>query len=289
MNTSTSIWDIIVEKQGVVSLLDMLEFSARDYIQTTYQIGLLLGKLQEKNPGFRTFGEDMERLFKGLRHLGLTTTREHFDAMMQEILQANPGKIWVDANGQFQMADDISLDVPRICHHFEAAYVSLRTELGTVLLRAVPLDKRKYCDAEWLTQTPLFTRFPEMVDEFQKAGRCFAYGENTACVFHLMRVTDSCLRKVSESLEIQYDSRNWHGIGETITRNMEQRYQLKTDEWKKSEQFYAEILTDIQAIGRAHRNPVLHELEMKYDEREALIMLTVIEGFATHVAQKLHY
>jgi hypothetical protein len=51
--------------------------------------------------------------------------------------------------------------------------------------------------------------------------------------------------------------------------------------------FFGEILTDIQAIGRGHRNPVLHELEKKYDEREAQYMLTVIEGFAIRVAGKL--
>ena len=102
-----------------------------------------------------------------------------------------------------------------------------------------------------------------------------------------MRVTDFCFRKVADSLNLSYESRNWQGIGDKITKTMEQRYTDKTNDWRKAEPFYAAILTDIQAIGRGHRNPVLHELERTYDEREARYMLAVIEGFANHVAEKL--
>ncbi len=70
-------------------------------------------------------------------------------------------------------------------------------------------------------------------------------------------------------------------------KRIEQKYQTKTDDWKKKEPFYAEILTGIQAIGRGHRNPALHELEKKYDDREGRYMLTVIERFAQHVTEKL--
>ena len=72
-----------------------------------------------------------------------------------------------------------------------------------------------------------------------------------------------------------------------ISAEMEKKHQTKTDSWKASEPFYAEILTDIMAIGRGHRNPALHELERTYDERETQYMLTVIEVFASHVAGNL--
>jgi hypothetical protein len=68
---------------------------------------------------------------------------------------------------------------------------------------------------------------------------------------------------------------------------MEKKYQTKTADWKAREPFYANILTDIQAIGRGHRNSALHDLQKKYDEGVARYMLTVIETFANHVADKL--
>jgi len=148
----------------------------------------------------------------------------------------------------------------------------------------IPKHKLKFCDRGWLTDTSL----PQgVIEEFQSAGRCYACGENTACVFHLMRTADWGLRRVAVSLGIVYDARNWRGIGEAITRKMELKYQQKSSDWRKAEPFYAEILTDIQALGRGHRNPVLHELEKKYDENQALYMLGVVESFALHVLKHI--
>jgi hypothetical protein len=139
-------------------------------------------------------------------------------------------------------------------NHTQSIYRTLRAKLGSLLLKAIPKEKARYCKPEWLTDTALFSKYADLVDEFQRAGRCFSYGENTACIFHLMRVKDFCLRKVAESLGASYDARNWNGIGQKISDNMQQKYQTKRDDWKQKEPFYAEILTDIQAISRGHRS-----------------------------------
>ena len=102
-----------------------------------------------------------------------------------------------------------------------------------------------------------------------------------------MRVADFCFDKVAKSLNDTFNPLTWQEVGQKITKHMEQKYQAKTEDWKQKEPFYAEILTDIQAIGRGHRNKALHDLEKKYEEREAVYMLTVIESFAKHVATNL--
>jgi hypothetical protein len=171
--------------------------------------------------------------------------------------------------------------------HVEGIYRTLRAELGSLLLRIIPKEKAKYGDSEWLRNVPAFSKYPEMIDEFQRGGRCFSYGENTACIFHLMRVADFCFDKVAKSLNDSYNSLTWQEVGQKIAKHMEQKYQTKTDDWKQKEPLYAEILTDIQGIGRGHRNKALHDLEKKYEERETVYMLTVIESFAEHVAKNL--
>jgi hypothetical protein len=98
-----------------------------------------------------------------------------------------------------------------------------------------------------------------------------------------MRVIDFGLRLVAASLESGYDARSWDGIGKAIEKKMREKYGDKTEAWKLSEPFYAEILTDIQAISRGHRNPALHELEKKYDQWQAEQLLTVTVGFMRHV------
>jgi hypothetical protein len=169
--------------------------------------------------------------------------------------------------------------------HVKQLQARVYEELDSLICFCIPQEKVHYWNPTWLLDTPIYDNFRSAWEEFQRAGHCYAFGENTACVFHLMRIVDFGLRQVAKRLGIEYDARNWSGIGKKIQHKMEQKYDTKTDDWKKSEPMYAEILTDIQAISRGHRNPVLHELEKKYEERDAQHMLNVVEGFMLHLAK----
>jgi hypothetical protein len=269
---------------GMVSLLDMLEFSASDYVELSYQLGLMMAtfKRQDLTSGK---GGIIDKLLGDCARLGLTVTRDQIALMVLEFVDVNPGK--AKREGEYLHIKEASLDAGRFCHHIESIYSILKSELRSIIFRAIPKEKAKFCDPKWLTDTVLFKKYPDTIDEFQRAGRCFAYGENTACIFHLMRVTEFYLIKVATSLSVSFNPINWGAIGQHITKEMEKKYQDKTIDWRQSEPLYAEILTDIQALSRAHRNPALHDIDKKYDEREASNMLTIIEGFAIHVANKL--
>jgi hypothetical protein len=247
---------------------------------------LLLATLQKKKIEPVNLSKAVNRILTDAKTLGLPVTRDQLGMMMLEFVETNPKSASLTAEGYIHIKSE-SINTERFCHHIESVYSILKSELSSISFRAIPREKANYTDPQWLADSVLFSKYPDTVDEFQRAGRCFAYGENTACIFHLMRVTDFCFRKVADSLQIHYSAHNWHGIGQEIARKMEQKYQTKTDAWKSNEPFYAEILADIQAIGRAHRNPALHELEKKYDERETAYMLTMIEAFAKHVAVEL--
>ena len=148
----------------------------------------------------------------------------------------------------------------------------------------IPREKLENATPIRFYGTSIEENFPSTLEEFCSAGKCIAFEENTAGVFHLMRIVDCGLRAVAASLQFDYDARNWMGIGKEITRRMEQKYQTKTDEWKKSEPFYASILVDIQALSRAHRNPVLHELERTYNEKGAEYIFALTENLIQHLA-----
>ena len=272
---------------GVVSLLAMLEFAAKEFVEISHKFGLILGEANrpsQTNPD--VLGDSLSNLLRNCTEIGLNVTLQQLMTLIAETASESPGSFTYHQSGSIQIKDG-KLKPGRMLYHVEALYSTMLAEISSHTFKAIPQEKSKYCDPKWLTNTALFNKFPDTVDEFQKAGRCYAFGENVACIFHLMRVTDLYLKRVAESLQISYDSRNWHGIGDKITKEMEKKHQTKTDDWKSKESLYAEILTDIQAIGRGHRNPALHELEKKYDETEARNMLTVIEGFATHVANNL--
>lgn len=172
-------------------------------------------------------------------------------------------------------------------------------EILKPLLTELQSRMREELEAEWFKYIPRYKaqyiqpgRFdaPEIVafgwdtqSEFVKAGDCFALGMNTATVFHLMRIIDAGLKSAAKPLGITYSSESWQVVGRKINEKMQEKHQLKSEEWKEREPFYAELLTDIGAIGKAHRNPTLHDLKINYSEDEAQYLFVVTEAFVGHL------
>ncbi len=251
---------------GVVSLYDVLKYAAADFYRLSDELRALA-----VNPRF-ALDPDRKDYIQG----ALNTLYEYCEKLDLPLSKNQIGEVVHAVNG---------MNLDRMNTAFHELQRRVQEELKAKICFCLPGHKVKYWSMFWLVDTPIYDHFRSAHDEFQRAGHCYAFGENTACIFHLMRVVDFGLRRVAASLNITYDARNWSGIGNRIQQNMEQKYNTKTDDWKKSEPMYAEILTDIQAISRGHRNPVLHELEKKYDEREAEHMLNVVEGFMLHLAK----
>lgn len=161
----------------------------------------------------------------------------------------------------------------------------LEDELQTELLFHVGKERANFYNYGNCERAEISTAFPLSFGELACAGRCIAYGEGTACVFHLMRVLDYGFRSVANSLEITYDARNWMGLSSSIEKKLEVNYKEKSPDWRASEPFYASVLTNMLAISRAHRNPVLHELEHKYTEAEAESLFRLTDGFIFDLAK----
>jgi hypothetical protein len=247
---------------GVVSLLDVLKYAAEDFIEITKivaSIELAPQWLREEKPRAK-LEECLERLLEHTYKFDLQLTRNQIGTVSNALARE-------DWNATQRELDQL-----------------LRRVLEELKARSFRyVEKPGYELGFWLSAYPGIRHNHDIRSELESAGRCYAYDEDTACVFHLMRAVDYGLRLVAKSLGVDFDARSWDGIGKAIEKKMRERYQDKTDAWKTAEPFYAEILTDIQAISRGHRNPVLHELEKAYDKRAAEYLLTVTVGFIEHV------
>jgi hypothetical protein len=263
----------------------MLEFSAETYVDIAQQLGMIIGALKGQGTATHDFNKAFNTILGDAESLGLVVTRDQVARMIVEQVSADRTKAHL-TDGVLHIQDQ-AIDPNRLLYHMETVITVLKSELRSIKFRAIPKEKARYCDPKWLTDGVLFDKYPDTVDEFQRAGRCFAFGENTACIFHLMRVTEFYLNKVADSLGVPFNPLGWDHIGKHLTKEMEKKYHDKTAAWKSSEPFYASVLTDIQAISKGHRNSALHDIERKYEERDASYMLTVIEQFSTHVAEKL--
>jgi hypothetical protein len=247
-----------------VTLYDMLRYAAEDFIEITKvltALGCSPFQLQDERSRER-LQNSLKELHEHSFKLDMPLTRNQIARVVKVV---NDG----DSDSISREIDELVRRVTEELHKRSFRYV----------------DKPHYETGLWLWEEDMraLASHPDIRPEIEAAGRCYAYGESTACVFHLMRTIDYGLRLVAASLGIAYEARSWDGIGKAIEKKMREKYEVKSDSWKLSEPFYAEILTDIQAIGRGHRNPALHELEKKYDQREAEQLLTVTVGFMQHV------
>lgn len=274
----------------------MLEFSARDYIEIAHEFGLFLSSMNPKRPAPEQFGTFLRRLKLDSDRLGLTVTTAHIRQMEEEIVTAFPEDFYIGPDGCIlSKGTDEKTGIaralanlrakslaPRLYHHIEAIHVSLRTELGSILFRVVPREKAKYCDAKWLFETPIYHSFPNAWQEFQQAGRCYAYAENTACAFHLNRALEWGLKSLSVKLGKRFDRNSWGAHLTDIDKELTARYGAAGPRTPE-EKFYSEAAAQFGNLKVAWRNPTMH-IEAKYDDTEALYLLTTVDKFIDHLA-----
>jgi len=264
-----ALWEI--SSYSLINWWEMLEFNAETFFYLSARLhGLSIALTVSPDSSqvaaaWDSLGQELEGVRTSCEELGLTLS----------VMQANRAIASWEANRRADCGAEIIALKNRISDEFSQRKFFCVEKDRTDFLSRV---------GDW---TELERTRPSVVIEIARAARCFEYGENTSAVFHLMRVVDSGLRAVAASLGIGYSANNWSGIGDDIRKKMEQKYQAKTEEWRKSEPFYAEILTDLQAISKGHRNPVLHEIERSYDEKETRYLITVIFAFTIHIGKKL--
>jgi len=200
--------------------------------------------------------------------LGLKLSCAYIKRVQAEVQEAKPITVdhfrcWIETF-QARLADELNLD----------------------LLFHVSAERAHFYAYSEALVPELVGCFPLSSVEMSAAGRCLAFGEGTATVFHLMRVVDMGFRCVAASLDIPYTPGTWRAIGDAIEKKMAARYRNKTEDWKDAEPFYASVLLDIQAISRSHRNATMHDLERKYTEAEAEYLFTVTEHFLLHLSAR---
>ncbi|MCH9032818.1 MAG: HEPN domain-containing protein [candidate division Zixibacteria bacterium] len=135
--------------------------------------------------------------------------------------------------------------------------------------------------------------FPKARFDIDEAGKCYAFGLYTACVFHLMRIVDLCLKRLGAHYGIIAKNPNWN----EYLRPLREQY----DKLKNTNPEEAQTLSDILerfSSYRAVRNPLTHSdellpddsshrIESKYTPEEARRHFDNANAFMTSLADFL--
>jgi hypothetical protein len=171
----------------VLTLWDMLRYKAQSFVTATFTIAQVVHIL---NRGETLRPEQAGELGSALGTLMLEC--EKLDLPMTNILLK---RMMADIND-----DERNLNMKVIQQQMTELMSRFSDELSTTIMCKIESSKAIYADPEWLSKTLIYSQFPKVWKELQRAGHCYAYGENTACAFHLNRALEWGLKSLAVHL-----------------------------------------------------------------------------------------
>jgi hypothetical protein len=258
----------------LVSLLDMLRFKAKAFVQTIDLVAqLTVGSADEKvgaihESALQHIYNSLERLESDLRDLELPLS-----ATSAKRLKSN-------------------LSNAQKLNHYKFLIAELRTrifdEIDNTFLLQISADKAKLYESLDPFGEQVAKSFPSVCYDAIEAARCRALNRSTACVFHLMRVLEIGLKPFATRFNVPTDRQNWHNIIEGIEkaiRKMDEDPQ-RTKDWKDQQEFFAGAAMHFMFIKDAWRNYVAHARD-KSTEEEAEKVFDNVRGFMQRLAMRL--
>jgi hypothetical protein len=257
----------------IVSLLDVVELAFPDLVRTLRELGEVDCRLRQ-NPGQRLSVKDQARLLtyletiKGFADcLDLDATFEAARSFLERLNVA-----WKKFPSQEEAAGLI-----------EGVRNSLQAQLASRKFGFIPRDKLKYWMAERLFGDQVYCKFERARTDLQESGNCFAMGQYTASVFHLMRVMEVGLLRLAKRFKVKDTARKTWGeiIGE-IQNEINQRKRIPRS--KATAVKYDPIIAYFRSAKDGWRNRVCHST-VSYTEPQAASIFSATEGFMRALAE----
>jgi hypothetical protein len=149
----------------------------------------------------------------------------------------------------------------------------LTTELANEAIFRIPPERKDYYERDDLFGPKVHTAFPSCARDVQKAGSCYALGQEDGCVHHLMLVLERGLKALATKVGITYHQPNWQNIINEIERN------LKSIPGGPDRDFYKEVNAQFGFLKEAYRNHAQHAHDDPYDMPKALHILNHVREF----------
>jgi HEPN domain-containing protein len=250
-----------------VSFLAILKHDASQF----WKMSSLLEKIARGNAIGKGFGLTLADLNKALKALGLSVSSDQ----LVDFISRHEEETWSE---EFK---------PFIAHLSSV----IQSELKSKTFVFVPDDRAKFLDRASMEDIWAGIGFPTAEREILAAGRCYAYGEPDASMFHSMRALEVCLKALQVRFGVD-DKGQWQTIIETIESKIREigksRVQgvSKSSEDVEDEHFYGKIATQLMHFKNGYRNYVMH-LKENYSDRDAKIAIENVEYLFELASQKL--
>lgn len=251
-----------------VSLLDMLRFNAHHFVGISSTLGQAMMDIRSnrvpQESTMTAIGGQCGLLLKYCEDLDLPLSVAHLKRLRDDILK--PG-----------------LNLTALADALHEVHVRVWDELGSrTFLALSPSEAASYEKDQF---APIvFERFPDATFDASEAGKCIALERPTACVFHLMRVTEYGLQAVGKLLKIKDPRPNWEPVITKIDAELKKPYQDR--EFKGNADLLAHISAHFNAVKIAWRNRAMH-VDRKHTPEEAREIYAATAGLMRYLAENL--
>lgn len=288
-------WD--VRPFQIVSLLDMLRFAANWFYHATTGIDRHIcdfGKAMQKrgNDSLLTDDEikyltaDLSFTRGHCERLGLKRAKEVIDDIQRD----------VDSRDTLSYLTLVSVWRPLL-----GLRTAIVRDLEEHVFLALSEADRKYYDQKELFGSDVFANFESARDDIIAAGNCYATGNYSASVFHLMRVAEIGMRALvkklgnrkvgGRKLGIDLDGKpielaTWDAISKGVKKAIDRLPNSKSIAITREKEFYSAANAQFHNFKDAWRNHVSHTRD-PYDEHKAMSVMVNVRQFMQHLASNL--
>lgn len=166
-------------------------------------------------------------------------------------------------------------DLPQNHRELDTIIEIVKQEIQANLFLFVPAYRASHY--EWEAPKELTAYFPKASIELIRAGKCYAKGEYTACVFHSMRAAEIGLRSLATYLDVTFqfpiELADWKNIIDQVEKQIKVKQQLPKGASKDEELKYcSQAATHFRYFKDAYRIFVAHA-RSTYDDEEALSIM----------------
>jgi hypothetical protein len=266
----------------LVTLSDMVEFQAHEFIGLTRAVSQQLRSAQEN--------EIKHRRMKPPRTLMLAPGQANpLDESIFKPLQEHCRLLDLDAACEQIGRVRAFLACGGSCLDYLRLVAEVNNRIGDQLKQRfffhMPSESVHYYKASVLFGAGVDAKFPDARDDIAEAGRCFATDRFTACVFHLMRVMERGVQAFGRKLDVPEKrlGQEWGRILGAIQEKIK-RLPSKTARSKRRNETYSEAWVFLDRVRAAWRNPTMHPKKANYTEEEARAILSAVETFMKRLA-----
>lgn len=191
-----------------------------------------------------------------------------------------------------KMKPTIGIDELHI--ELEGLLKTIDVELGRRWFQYLPKEKAQKQNAAESDWFDVIQVFGKTKPEILCAMNCYATGNDTAAVFHLMRVAEHGLRALAKERKVTLPKSKpvewgtWREIMKELAKQVELIETTKKAGLNKDRAlaFYSGAAADLSSFKDEYRNQVMHVRSM-YNEHESLLAMTRVKEFMSRISKKI--